>query len=80
MTDTIHNREAIEMMERSIEEIRSLRNVIASLRPRAEAYDAICTILDLLPKRSIGMGEDLIWRLQKRIEELQPKPAAKEEY
>ena len=71
----ITNAEAIEMMNRCKNEITSLRMEIDRLRPKAEAYDNIQTILSLLPGKPRGMGEDLVWRLEQRIRELSPKPA-----
>ena len=75
MTD-ISNKEAIEMMQRCKHEIAGLRAELASLRPKADAYDNISSILRLLPGPSIGMSEDLVWVLDKRIRELTPQPAS----
>jgi hypothetical protein len=75
MRDTIDNNEAIEMMNRCKQEIAGLRAEISRLKPKADAYDNIATILRLLPQPSVGMGEDLVWVLDKRIRELMPKPA-----
>lgn len=75
MPPTISNKEAIEMMGRCKEEIRSLRAVIDRLKPKADAYDNIAIVLRLLPQASIGMGEDLVWTLDQRIRELTPAPA-----
>lgn len=72
MPPEISNQEAIQMMERCKEEIRSLRAQIDRLKPKADAYDNIAIVLRLLPQQSIGMGEDLVWTLDKRIRELQP--------
>lgn len=66
----MNDKEAIKMMQRCQEEIRTLRGVIDRLRPKADAYDNIAVVLRLLPQPSIGMGEDLIWTLDKRIREL----------
>jgi hypothetical protein len=71
----ITNAEAIEMMNRCKHEIMSLRAVIDRLKPKAEAYDNLASVLRLLPQPSVGMGEDVVWTLNKRIEELTPKPA-----
>lgn len=71
----ISNQEAIEMMNRCKHEIMQLRAEVQALRPKAEAYDNFAIVLHLLPQRSVGMGEDIVWTLNKRIEELQPKPA-----
>ena len=79
MRDVIDNREALEMMSRCKQEILGLRATIERLKPKAEAYDNLAILLNLLPKPSIGMGEDLVWVLDKRMRELQPKPAPVED-
>jgi flagellar biosynthesis regulator FlbT len=66
----ITNREAVEMMNRCKDEIMTLRAVIDRLKPKAEAYDNLVIVLSLLPRQSQGMGEDLVWTLNKRIKEL----------
>lgn len=75
MRDTIDNKEALDMMNRCKQEIIGLRATIDRLRPKAEAYDNLAILLGLLPRPAIGMGEDLVWIIDKRIRELQPKPA-----
>jgi len=74
MSTQISNEEAIQMMQRCKHEIQSMRDEIDHLRPKAEAYNNLAAVLNLLPKRSMGMGEDLVWVLDKRIRELQSKP------
>lgn len=74
MRDAIENKEAVEMMNRCKHEIMNLCAEIGRLRPKAEAYDSVATVLRLLPQPSIGMSEDLVWVLDKRIRELTPKP------
>lgn len=74
MRDTMPSQEAIQMMERCKEEIRCLRSRIAVLEPKAAAYDDMSAIIRLLPRPSQGMGEDLVWVLDKRIKELSMKP------
>jgi len=76
--ETINNREAIEMMNRCKEEILTLRARIDRLQPKADAYDNLAIVLHLLPQASQGMGENIVWILDKRIRELEPKPAANE--
>jgi hypothetical protein len=66
MPDTINNREAIDR----------LRATIERLGPKADAYDNLATILRLLPQPSQGVGEDLVWILEKRIRKLTPPPPA----
>lgn len=70
--------EAIQMMNRCKQEILSLRGVIARLEPKADAYDNLVRVLSLLPQQSVGMGEDMVWILDKRIRELEPKNQAVE--
>jgi hypothetical protein len=67
----MEDREAKEMMLRSIHEIEDLRRQRAALAPQAEAYRVIAQIMTYLPQPSQGYGEDLVWRLKKRIEELE---------
>lgn len=76
MPPEISNKEAIEMMNRCKQEILGLRAIIDRLRPKADAYDNLVVVLGLLPKPSVGMCEDLVRTLDKRIRELQPKPEA----
>lgn len=76
MNPNINNSEAIEMMNRCKHEIMGLRATIEHLKPKAEAYDNIAAVLRLLPQPSVGMGEDVVWTLDKRIRELTPQPAA----
>ena len=75
MPDTMDNKEAIEMMNRCRGEIMSLKAQIDRLKPTADAYDNLATLLRLLPQPGMTMGEDLVWVLDKRIRELTPKPA-----
>ena len=74
MREEISNKEAIDMMLRCKSEIVNLRAQIAGLKPKADAYDNLAIVLSLLPGKSMGMGEDVVWTLDKRIRELTPKP------
>lgn len=69
------NEEAVEMMNRCKQEIVLLRAEIARLAPKAEAYDNLARVLNLLPQKSVGMGEDLVWLIDRRIRELEKNPA-----
>lgn len=71
--DTITNQEAIDMMERCKQEIKNLRSMISYLQPKADAYDNLSAVLRLLPQKSMGMGEDITYRIDERIRELTPK-------
>jgi hypothetical protein len=75
MPPEISNKEAIEMMNRCKQEIIGMRATIDRLKPKADAYDNLVIVLGLLPRQSVGMGEDLVWTLDKRIHELTPKSA-----
>lgn len=77
MPPEMSNAEAIEMMNRCKHEIMDLRAQVERLKPKADAYDNLAIVLGLLPRQSMGMGEDLVWVLDKRIRELEPKPDAK---
>ena len=77
----MNDAEAIEMMSRCREEIRGLRMRIDNLQPKAQAWDQLCKVLNLLPERSQGFEPDLVWTLEKRIEELrqsETKPESQE--
>lgn len=74
------NLEAIEMMHRCVNEIKTLRATIDRLRPKAEAYDNISAVLALIPylngaSRGDVAGVDLAYTLERRIKELQPNTA-----
>ena len=75
---TMENKEAIDMMERCVIELENQRQVINRLQPNAEAYEVIRDIVRMVPKSSNSYGEDLVWRLKKKIHELQPKPKVEE--
>lgn len=72
----MEDKEAIEMMNRCIDEIQTQRRIVEHLSPKAEAYEVIRDIVRMQPRATQGYGEDLVWRLKKKIEELQPKPKA----
>jgi hypothetical protein len=68
------------MMKRCREEIQCLRHQIAQLEPKADAYDNLVIVLRLLPRPLVGVGEDLVYTLDKRIREvsdmMKPAPPA----
>jgi hypothetical protein len=66
----VEDKEAIEMMNRCIDEIETQRRHVEHLGPRAEAYEVIRDIVHMQPRASQGYGEDLVWRLKKKIAEL----------
>lgn len=70
--ETINNKEAIDMMLRCKSEIAGLRATIERLKPKADAYDNLAIVLNLLPRQGMGASEDLVWILDKRIRELTP--------
>lgn len=75
----MNDKEAIEMMQRCLHEIESHRRQIEFLTPRADAYEIISIVArGLAPRQGGAMSEDIVWRLRKKIEELQPKPNAVE--
>lgn len=72
----VTKQEFIDMGKRASDEIKSLRRRIEHLTPKADAYDNLVMVLNLLPKPSRGYEEDLAWKLDRRIEELSAKPDA----
>ena len=70
------DKDAIQMMQRCAEEIRQLRRINAELAPKADAYDSLRTVLNLIPQPSQGYGEDLVWKLEKEIEALRSQDVA----
>lgn len=70
MTENPYPAELVDVMRRCSDEIRQLRARIAQLEPKADAYDNIAAVLRLLPREGQAFGEDLAWRLDKRIQEL----------
>ena len=73
----MRDRDVIHMMQRCAEEISRLRQRISMLEPKARAYDTVSQILALRPQPSVGMEEDLVWRLRKSIEEEEKRLADK---
>lgn len=59
--------QAREMLIRCKSEIQLLRKQIDELAPKAEAYDSIRQILQLMPQRGGGMGEDVVWIIDKEL-------------
>jgi len=73
----MNDKEAIDMMYRCISELEMKRQVISVLQPQAEAYEVIRDIVRMANRGGgMSVGEDLVWRLKKKIEELQPKPTS----
>lgn len=74
----MQNEDIIDMAQRCVEEIKMLRAEIDNLRPKAHAYESITAILGLLPRPTQGYGEDIVWRLNKQIAELNANTIAAE--
>jgi predicted RNA-binding Zn ribbon-like protein len=77
--DVVNDKEAIDMMQRCLAEVRSLRAQVEHLSPLADAYIALRDVVRMATPRNGAMaaGQDIIWTLEKRIRELEPKPAPK---
>jgi len=72
-------REQLEMMRRCQGEIRELRATIERLKPKADAYDNMSTMLNAIVRQpGQGMGEDLNWTLERRIREIEAQISADE--
>jgi len=62
--------EFADMMQMCRNEIVGLRAHIARLEPKAEAYDNLAAVIRHLPRPSVGMGEDVVWRIDQRLRAL----------
>lgn len=69
----MYDKEAIEMMRRCLHDIEDLRRQREILVPKAEAYEVLRSVVNLIPKSSVGYGEDITWVLKKKIKELEAK-------
>lgn len=59
-----------ELHLQAIEEIRSLRREVEVLRAKVEVMDLFAVVLHTTPAYpTVGMGEDIVWKLQKRLAE-----------
>jgi hypothetical protein len=69
----MNDKEAIDMMHRCLEEVKSLRAQVAHLSPLAEAYIVLRDVVRMAAPRSgaSSMGQDVIWTLEKRIREME---------
>lgn len=65
------DREAIQMMQRCVHELRDMRRMNKELAPAAEAFNVIRKIVHVALPESRGASEDLVWVLEKRIRELE---------
>lgn len=72
------DRDAIDMMHRCKSEIQGLRRANEEFAPKAEAYDTIRQILNMMPQRSHGMSEDIVWKLERQIADLEAQIAKSE--
>lgn len=80
MADKLSKGEFIQMASRCLADIKELRARVAYLEPKAKAYDDLSQLLSLLPDRTTRtMAEDIVWRLEKRIAELQAPPSEDEQ-
>lgn len=69
----MYDKEAIEMMRRCLQDLEDLRRQRDILAPKAEAYEMLRSVVNLIPKASVGYGEDITWTLKKKIKELEAK-------
>lgn len=68
----MEDREALDMMRRCRDDIKRLRDERDRLTVPAEAYGVIRDIVRMSYRgNSVGMGEDVLWTLEKRIREIE---------
>lgn len=63
--------DAAKALTRSVIEIKDLRCQLSLLRPKAEAYDMLYKVLNLMPSAPQVFGDDVVWFIEKEIERLQ---------
>lgn len=63
--------ETLQLLRVCREEIVALRRQVDELMPRAEAFESIRQVLGMIPRASGGFSPDILWLLNKRIEEVQ---------
>ena len=74
----MENAEVLQLIRRCTDEIKTLRKQIDHLQPKAEAYDAMLTILRMVPCGGmVGRGEDLVWLLDRKVQEIEHEEACK---
>lgn len=66
MTDA----DTIQMMQRCSDEIKMLRAQIERLKPKADAYDKLSIVLNLLPQQAQSYSEDLAYMLDREIRKM----------
>lgn len=68
--------EQMEMLQRVRQEITNLREHIKVLKPKAEAYDALRTVLGMMPGRlGEGMAEDVLFNIDKALRRVEKEYA-----
>ncbi len=67
----MNKRKIIQTMQRCVDEIKMLRRANNELAPKAEAFDALQQVLDLLPRRERCVVEDMVWNLEQDIKTLE---------
>lgn len=60
----------IGMLSRVSDELRFVRKANSELAPKAEAYDTLRQVLDMVPQRTRGMAEDVVSMMDRRREDL----------
>ena len=75
----MENTEVLQLIRRCTDEIKTLRKQIDYLKPKAEAYEAMLVILQLVPRGGMmGEGEDLVWLLDRKVRDIENEEARKE--
>ena len=60
-----------DILSRCKNEILLLRGHIARLEPKAEAYDALVTLIRLFPQPSRGYSEDMVWKIDQVLKAME---------
>lgn len=76
VNNDLYQKKYREILYRIRYEIKLLQTEVSYLRPKAEAYDVLCTVLGFLPKQTQGMSEDILCSINKEIDKLEAQDTA----
>ena len=63
--------ETLHLLHKCRDELRELRQANREMQPRAQAFEVIAQILDMMPRRTGGMAEDVVWHLDRAIMDME---------
>ncbi len=64
--------EARDLLLRASHDIAALRRTIQQLAPKAEAFDALSTVIGMLPRQGHGNVPDVAWQIDRFLAQTGP--------